>query len=421
MNTQQSKESELYPRYRYVMGTITIPCAALTYLALLITTPMLVFFSEAFAVDIATAGYVTTLHVMAMGIFMFVGPVLIGAIDIKRTQLLGVGVMIAGLLLAWAAPSFPVLLAARLITGAGHGISGSCTNSVIADWFPPKEKSVMITINNLGLAAMGTLGYAVAVPLYHGLGDSWRGIMLIMLLILVAVEFSWIIWGRDNAAMRAQIMAQNASVGKTANAFTGIHEAITRRDSWCLCLYMGLASVGATGISTYLPQFLQNVRGYSDAGASAIVGLTTGIGAAGTFLGGIAATAIGRRKPIILPFMLTAGLFAALMLLSKGHWLISLFLFLYIFSTNFRSTASWTVATELRDVTPALASAVSAMIYGVGNIFTLAVPAVYGFALNAFGAERSMLVFLPAFLLALVFALLLPETGKRPLRGKKDR
>ena len=320
---------------------------------------------------------------------MFVGPILIGAIDIKRTQLLGVGLMIAGLLLACFSPSFSMLLTARLITGIGHGISGSCTNSVIADWFPAREKSVMITLNNLGLAAMAALGYAVAVPLYHALGDSWRGIMWIMLLILAAVELSWIIWGKDNAAMRAHIQAQNASAGRTANAFSGIREAMSRRDAWCLCLYMGLASVGATGI-----------------------------GATGTFLGGIAATAVGRRKPIILPFLGATGLFAALMLLSRGHWMISLFLFLFIFSTNFRSTASWTVATELPGVTPPLASAVSAMIYGVGNIFTLFVPYVYGTAIRFFGTEKSMLVFLPVFLAAFVFAVLLPETGTRPIRKK---
>ncbi len=408
----------LYPKYRYVMGVITIPCAALTYLALLITSPLLVFFSEGFAIDIATAGYVTTLHVMAMGVFMFVGPVIIGAIDIKKTQLLGVGIMIAGLLLAWLAPSFGALLAARVITGIGHGISGACTNSVIAAWFPTREKSVMITINNLGLAAMGALGYAVAVPLYHALGDSWRGVMLVMLFILAAVELSWIIWGRDNAAMNRHIQAQNASSGRKTSAFSGIREAVSRWDSWCLCLYMGIASVGASGISTYLPQFLQNVRGYTDVGAASIVGLTTGIGAAGTFLGGIAATAIGRRKPIILPFMTATACFAALALVSTGHWWIALFLFLYVFSTIFRSTASWTIATELRDVTPALASAVSAMIYGVGNISTLVVPSMYGFAERTFGAERSMLVFVPVFLIALVFAFFLPETGKRPEKKK---
>ena len=412
------ENQELYPKYRYVMGAITIPCAALTYLALMITSPLLVHFSAAFQVDIATAGYITTLHVMMMGIFMFVGPVIIGAIDIKRTQLIGVGIMVLGLLMAWLAPSFGALLAARVITGIGHGISGACTNSVIAAWFPTKEKSVMITINNLGLAAMGALGYAVAVPLYHGLGDSWRGVMLVMLLILVAVELSWILWGRDNEAMNKHIRAENAAAGRQTNAFSGIGEAMRRWDSWCLCLYMGLASVAATGISTYLPQFLENVRGYTDAGAASIVGLTTGIGAAGTFLGGIAATAIGKRKPIIIPFMALTAVFAALALSLKGHFFIAVMLILYIFSTNFRSTASWTIATELKGVTPPLAAAVSAMIYGVGSVCSLAVPATYGFAERTFGAERSMLVFIPVFVAVLIFAFLLPETGTRGKRTK---
>ena len=403
----------IYPKYRYVMGVIVVLCASLTLLAYMVTAPLLTYLAADFSVDMSAAGYSSTLHILFMGIFMFVGPVIIGWIDIKKTQLLGVGTIILGLILAWRAPSFGWLLAARAITGMGHGISGACTNSVVAAWFPSKEKSIIITINNLGIAAVPAFGYFIIPPLYHALGDSWRGVMLFVAAVMAVVWLSWIILGRDNHAMNAYIREQNAREGRKTSAFSGIGEALSRRDVWTLSLYMGLATVAANGISTYLPQFLQNARCYTDVSASATVGITTAVGAAGTFLGGIATTALGRRKPAIVPFIFATALFGFLGLISPAHGAIVTMLILYSLSTNFRSTASWTIATELEGVTPALASAASAMIYGVGFIGTLAVPALFSLGAGLRGDVGSMVIFVPLFLIAAVISCFLPETGPK--------
>lgn len=406
------KEELIYPKYRYVMGVIVILAAALTVFSLMCTSPILTFFVDDFKIDMAMAGYASTLHVIFMGIFMFIGPIIIGYIDIKKTQLIGLAIIVSGLLMAWKAVSFPMLLAARIITGIGHGVSGSCTNSVIAAWFPPKEKSVMITINNLGIVAISAIGYAIVVPLSHSFG-SWRGVMLMFAVMMAAIWVVWVILGRDNHAMNEYIAQKNADEGKKTNAFSGMKEAVTRKDIWVLSLYMGLATVAANGISTYLPQFLQNVRGYTDVAASATVGVTTAIGAAGTFLGGIVTTGFGRRRITIIPFIFMTAAFGCLALLMKIHALIALMLFLYTFVTNFRSTASWTIATEVDGVTPALASSASAMIYGVGFIGTLAVAPMYSVGEKIAAGTGGMLIFIPLFVIAALFACALPETGPR--------
>lgn len=411
-------EDRLYPRYRYVMGVIVAMCASLTLLPYIVTAPLLTEFSKQFSVDMATAGYATTLHVIFMGIFMFAGPVIIGKIDIKKTQLLGVGTIILGLLLAWRAPNFTVLLIARVITGTGHGISGACTNSVIAAWFPTRQKSIMITINNLGIAAVSALGYASIMPLFHAFGDSWRSVMLFIAGIMAIIELSWIVLGRDNHAMNEHVKELNAREGRKTNAFSGISEALRRRDVWILSLYMGIATIAANGISTYLPQFLQNIRGYDDVAASATVGLTTAIGAAGTFLGGLATTYLGKRKITIVPFIFATTAFAALALLGVNTTVIAIALVMYSLCTNFRSTASWTIATELKGATPVLASSASAMIYGVGFIGTLIVAPLYALGENLMGRAGAMLVFLPLFVISAIFSCLLPETG--PGKAKKQ-
>jgi predicted MFS family arabinose efflux permease len=411
------EEAKLYPPFRYIMAILMVLGASLTHIGFLVTAPMLVYLAKEFSVDIATAGYASTVHILFMGAAMFAGPILIRRMDIKKTQITGITVMVAGAVACFFAPSFPVLLAARAMTGIGHGLSGSCTNSIVTAWFPQRERSMIMTVLGLGVVGVTTLVYTGTVPLYHAFGESWRLVILLLGGILAATALAWLIFARDNEVLNAHIQKLNALEGRRPNAFSDMKDALTRRDVWMLCLFMGLGTIGANGISTYLPQFLQNVRGYSDVDASAIVGITTGIGAAGTFLGGVVTTALGKRKIVILPFLAvsTACIFVAILL--KEYWSIALFLFLYAFTNNFRTPASQTITTELKGATPTFVSSASAMAYGVGFMGTFVASPLLKLATGLVGETYAMLVFVPLFMLSIVFAFLTPETG--PKRGKR--
>lgn len=75
-----------------------------------------------------------------------------------------------------------------------------------------------------------------------------------------------------------------------------------------------------------------------------------------------------RRRPVILRFIFAAALFSEPALINPATQAIAVMLFLYTFVANFRFNASWISAAEVDGATPALASAASAMIYGVGFI-----------------------------------------------------
>ena len=412
------EEHNLYSSYRFVSGAMNLLCSSLTHIVYLLTAPLLVFLARDFGLDNATAGYASTVHICFMGLFLFVGPVVIGKIDIRKTQILGVTLMLAGLFLSYIAKSFPLFLLSRAVTGVGHGISGSCNHSVVAAWFPPREKSAAVTVNSLGIVAVTTLVYTCAVPLYHAFGDSWRRVMLLTLGVLAAADALWILLYRDNHALNAHIAREHACSGRVVNAFSGMRQAVSRRDVWLVCLFMGLGSIASNGINTYLPQFLQTVRGYSDTAASAVVGVTAGIGAVGTFLGGALTTFLGRRKGVIVPCLAVSIVCLALSLVCSGAALISGFFFAYTLLTNFRTPASQTIATELPDSTPSLASAAAAMSYGVGFVGTFACAPLLKLSTALFGVEYSLLIYLPLFALSLLFVILVPETG--PGRKKRD-
>jgi len=408
----------LYSGKRYLMGILNTLCCCTTHILNLVIAPVIIYIAADFGIDNATAGYASTLHVLAQGIFILISPIMIGWIGNKRTQIIGLTIMIAGALASYFANSFSMLLVCRFITGMGHGVCSGCSNAVIAEWMPAKDKSIFITVNGLAIAAITMLSYTCTVPLFHAVGDSWRVLLLALGIMLVVVNAVWITFYKDNHALNEYLKKQNALEGRKTNAFSGMREALSRRDVWIYWLFMGFATVGANGINTYLPQFLQNVRGYTDAASSSVIGIASGIGFAATLLGGIVTTALGKRKVLIIPSMLVCILFLSLSLTLGNPVLISAAFIVYSVSTNFRGSAQGTITTELKNGSPALASSASAVSFGIGFIATSLTSPMLKMSTSLLGAERSMLVFVPLFVISLIFGCMLPETG--PGRAKKQ-
>ena len=404
-------DTALYPKYRYVMAVLINLAAQLTHVISIMLTPLLSYIAADFGITEVTAGYVTTVHVLMMGFFMFVGTIMIGWIDNKRTQMIGIAVEVLGVVMAYFANSFPMLIAARVFTGMGHGISGACTHSVIAAWFPDKEKPALITADTLGYLAITMLTYTCTIPVFHAFGDSWRLTMLAMGGILVVLDLTWLIFGKDNHALNAYIKERSAQEGKKITAFSGMSEALRRKDVWIYCLSCAVYTIASTGISTYLPQFLQNSRGFGEQLSSSIIGIGSAVGIGATFLGGIFATWLGKRKLILLPciLMCAATLTAALTL--KGTYLIIGAYFLFTAAGSFRYPASGTIPTELKNGSPALTSSTASMSYGLGYMGSFLASPILALSTMAVGSERAMLVFVLMLLIAFGLAWFIPETG----------
>ena len=409
----------LYPKSRYLMGVLNTLCCCITHLMNLIIAPVIIYIARDFGIDNATAGYAATLHVLAQGIFILISPILIGWIDNKKTQLFGCAIMVVGALMGFFAQSFPMLLAARLISGTGHGICSGCSNAVIAAWFPPKEKSVFITANNLAVAGITTIAYTCTVPLYNIFGESWRALLFMMAIVLAVLNVVWLVLYRDNRLFNEYIARENAAAGKKTNAFSGMKEALSRKDVWVYWLFMGTMTIGANAVSTYLPQYLQSVRGFSDASSSSIVGIASAVSVAATLIGGIFTTIIGKRKAIVVLTMLSGTVFLTASLIMGSPLAICAMFILYTLASNFRGPAQGTIPTEMRGATPALTSSTAAVSFGLGFIGTPLTSPMLKASTALVGEEYSMLVFVPLMVIACIFSMLLPETG--PGRAKKAK
>ena len=411
-------EKALYPRYRWVMAVLINLAAQFTHVVYIMVVPMLKYMAEDFNISEIKAGYASTVHIMMMGLFMFVGTLMIGWIDNKRTQLIGITVETLGVIVSFFAPSFGMLMFARALTGMGHGISGACTSSVVAAWFPDKEKPMLVTFDTLGYLAVTMLTYTFTLPLMHALNDSWRTTILLMGGVLVAVDLLWLFFAKDNHALNAYIRERTAREGKVVKPYSAMWEALQRKDVWMFCLSCALFTIASTGISTYLPQFLRTVRNFDENTASSIIGIASAVGIGATTLGGIFATWLGKRKLIILPCIAVCTLCLTGTLMFAAMPVIIASYMMFTASGSFRYPANGTVPTELKNGSPALTSSVSAMSYGLGYMGSFLASPLLMLSTGILGEERAMLVFVPLLIVSLLFAAFMPETGPGRKKAK---
>lgn len=91
-------------------------------------------------VTIPSAGLLVSLYALGVAIGAPVLTALTGKWNRKHLLLTVMGLFIIGNLVAWQAPSFEILIVARILTGLAHGVFFSI-GSTIATGLVPKEKA----------------------------------------------------------------------------------------------------------------------------------------------------------------------------------------------------------------------------------------------------------------------------------------
>ena len=101
----------------------------------------------------------------------------------KRMQLAGIAMMGGGSILAWAAPSVPVLIASRMISSVGVAIVFTQMLSICAAVFPENERSRALG----GAMAASTVGMIVGPPVGGYVIDAagWRAAYVVMGILAV--------------------------------------------------------------------------------------------------------------------------------------------------------------------------------------------------------------------------------------------
>lgn len=250
-------------------------------------------------VSLPSAGLLVSLYALGVAIGAPVLTALTSKMNRKHVLLAVMGLFVVGNLLAWQAPGYNTLIAARILTGLAHGVFFSI-GSTIATGLVSKEKAASaIAIMFTGL----TVALVTGVPLgtYIGQHFSWETTFLIVAILgLIALVGS------------ALLVPNNLKQDATASLKDQLKVLTQPR----LLLVYAITALGYGGTFTaftYLAPILEQVSGF-DASAVGLIMLVYGVSVAvGNIQGGKMADRFGPVKALTIIF---AGLAAILFVLN---------------------------------------------------------------------------------------------------------
>ncbi|KFC74649.1 MFS transporter [Massilia sp. LC238] len=259
-------------------------------------------------VSVPSAGLLVSLYALGVAVGAPVLTALTGRVP-RKQLLLGLMLLFTiGNLVAWMAPGYAALMAARVLTGLAHGVFFSI-GSTIATSLVPKEKAASaIALMFTGL----TVALVTGVPLGTFIGQhfGWQATFLaVSLLGLIAIVGSWILVPADIAG------------SKPSSLLTQL--AVLKKPRLLLVYAMTTLGYGGSFIAfTYLAPILQEVSGFAASSVSLVM-LVYGVSvAAGNIWGGKLADRKGPLPALQIVFALLALVLLVLSFTAPNKWLV---------------------------------------------------------------------------------------------------
>jgi MFS transporter, ACS family, hexuronate transporter len=323
------------------------------------------------------------------------------------------------------AQSLSVLVAGRLLLGAGEGAAFPAATRVIAEWLPATQRATAMGIINAGTA----LGSVLAPPLIGLilLFGNWRYVFGFAGTIGLLWAVSWWLVYRGPDELEAQVPGSGvhdsgvrpgvqvtATVSSTnAAPIPWLHLLSSRKvlgmvtakflsdSAWYFCLF-------------WLPKYLYDARGFDIKQVSYFAWIPYAASGLGSFLGGWFSSKLLRSGHSLnfsrkLALGLSAGLMPAVILVP--HVPVSLALFL--FSLAFFGQQSWSglIMTLPTDIFPVSSVGSVAGLIGFGGAVGGALFNLFAGRLLGHGASYATVFAIVGSLHAIAFAVLLLTSG----------
>ena len=259
------------------------------------------------SISIPSAGLLVSLYALGVAIGAPVLTALTGKLPRKALLLALMALFTTGNLLAWQAPSYETLVAARILTGLAHGVFFSIGSTIATGLVPREKAAIAIAIMFTGL----TVALVTGVPLGTFIGQhfGWRETFLaVAALSVVSFIGSALFVPRNLAHTPPASLLQQAKV---------------LAEPRLLLVYAKTAiGYGGTFIPfTFLAPILTDLSGFS-ASAVGWVMLVYGVSVAvGNLWGGKLADRLGPIPALRIIFALLAAVLLLLQFTAPHPWL----------------------------------------------------------------------------------------------------
>jgi len=271
-----------------------------------LVTPLLPAIRSGLGVSLASIGTFVSAYGMARLIVDLPSGMLVSRVGPRSIALVGVSLNCVASVVAVFAPSFGVLMAARIGAGVGAGLLATVILSALSDVAPPQIRGRVMSLyqvaNNLGIAIY---------PLIGGLAGSWLGWRAGFACGAIAAALSGLVL----APVMGRLGAMTVSSAKVRKGGPAVAGAISRMASAvALCaIFFGVVAnmINRHGFrNTVLPLFAESRLGLNEVQTATGITVMSLTGILVTIPGAALGDRIGRKRVLV----------AGLVLLSIGDF-----------------------------------------------------------------------------------------------------
>lgn len=301
-----------------------------------------------------------------------------------------------------AAFNFPSLLAIRFLFGMGEAGAWPNAAKTFSRWFPLSERGTAQGIFFMGAHLGGGVTPILVTALLSRL--PWRGVFLVFGAVGFLWAFAWYRWFRDEPAQHAAVNRkelEHIRRGKVAEAdhLHGVpwKRILTSRSLIALCLMYFTQSYGFYFYITWLPTYLERVRGFKATSLGLMAGMPLALSVLADLFGGLTTDWVTRRYGLKMgrcgvggASLLLAGLFIMAGANTENAWLSALLISLAAASANFLLGACWGVCI---DIAGSHAGVVSACMNTAGQVGGVLSPIILALVVENYSSWAAPLYF----------------------------
>jgi MFS transporter, CP family, cyanate transporter len=247
-------------------------------------------------------GMLTTLPVLAFGLFSVMTPLFTRKFGTEGTMLLALFLLTAGIMMR-VIPLHPALFLGTLILGAGIALGNVLLPGIIKKQFP--ERVGVLTGTYSAMFGLGAaIASGISVPLSEGAGLGWRWALAVWGMASFIALMAWL------PQMKMNLPVVNRKSFREALRHLGQSKL-----AWMVAVFVGLQSLTYYTLITWLPEILIG-RNMSPTDAGYMLALMQGVGVLSTFA--IPAWASGRKRQRLPVFVIVIPELVALIGLMVG-------------------------------------------------------------------------------------------------------
>lgn len=387
---------------------------SLIYLSNSVVVPMLTTIAKDMNVAVSIAGIVSTISMLVTGITLLCSNILQKAMQPQWIVSAAILLNITSNFIISQTNHFTVLLICRAFVGVSLGMVSFSTITLITTWLSPVKRGYYLTAQTAINTMCVFLASRVTVPLMQMLERGWKGIFSLMAILGTASLAMWLPSVQKQSPHQPVQTTAPSQINKK-----GFLWMIKRKDLLMLCLFLALVSCAHIAVTTYLAAYLEVFRGLSVAKAATYFGYISLSGMFGGPLASLLSTKLGKRKPVLL-FGVAGAMVSLLLIINiTSELVLAVVVLIYGFFGIAYQPITQIITTELRDITPELASMAYSISFSTAYLSTLFTPLIMTTALKFMSMQAAMYVFIGIYFLTCVSALFIEETGIKAKLGKR--